>query len=895
MPLNFFSEENIRKCLELLNHSQCNLKFRLDIAAGCLDIDLNYLQESILSEQHNHLCYKYAASFLVIYTDVQSENKSLACQLAKDAYELLSENFFNSEHNLNSKFSTGVINLFQQRNNYDALSNKSLIVTGEKKAGIEPGFTALSSKDILLDLFEWCKADTEEIRRIIDLCSGDIEIIAHYLDQNCRSKSSEYLVKSDYHLISSNGKVSLKPEDVQRTSTVQACYKISNVVGELATDCAVWLKQGTAENKNISAVIEVFGANIASIFMQVPDYYLKPTYYIGPNKIPKLLIQSRILSGAQDLGFTPPTPIFGENCINGRSGNYYRARVVDPIGSLESVTDCRVKYEGFFLSLLLGDYDKIGSKLQNMMVLKTNTNSRTGESQFKMVGIDFGHAFNPDKKEIPILYNDGRANNVHLMVPNISALTDLPLSERIKEVFIIAKILGKEINLKTVEHYSDPDFTQQLSKVSANEIEKVIYDYIRAFEILQEMQNCSYDRLLRFLYNLIGTIRNDMELIYNAFESHLRLPPALVNLSQNLTKFTACYYGKASLRVGKSHGLQHILITDNNFSLCWTIKHVPDKQIYRCVLKCTDTKLFNRLQNFSADKALRLSCKGESIYLDFAKKDTKKVCAIFAESIIKKTFLNDDYLQITKANNFLKLHDLTQASWFNEQKLRLQFLFDETKITVTVECFEENLSHTPDFIQFFHDKFFSASCFCLKGTSRIQLVAPADESAEIYQTLLAIQCKCDFIVQLRRIRPLNTEVLCVDEEIKYPKEPYQEEASASNTDSEAEQELFCLLKSYESCITANCDPSFLGILRFFTSFDATTSQGMVSILKKLPHTDVDLDYLNTLFEERLKHLSNKSTNTTIYNYYLPELTLINQITQVIALQKERSSSNTFVI
>ena len=669
---------------------------KLEAAASYLGICLADFQAMYFVEQkREYLRYKYLLTEFELFLTTQEctpkkgsqsdIEKDIDCfrKLADEAYRILSQNqalFCDSKKV--SKYSYGISDIYKRSTHETSAQGRpeplgtnlagvveqgSVMVTGAKKAGIEPGFEALLHQDIVLCLDQKYRGNMDDIRACIFTHKADMaSIVSGPLSDEVLPS---YMYKGDYQSkSSSSGKVGLTATDVKRTTTIQKALKKNKYYGEIAVKFMVLAKTSESTEINKKAVLEVLGNDIASIFMPTQRQTLIKTTY--SNGRLKLMPKSTLLNEHEEFGVKNEDSVFAGGSNN--CDNYRGRRIGLPTKSnISTVTDNRIVNGGELLIPLIftGDYDKIGSSGQNLLTRLVRANHKTGKKEYELVGIDFGHTLQDPNPLIDNLLLDGRFKQPRQVFKNFSALSDFPFSE----------IMNGALKLVQMRE----------------EAEKVINDYISVFEELKikvvstlteydEVKE--YDEILACLRNTKSILSTDLlkfQTKFSPYIDHLDHSLIVINLANNLNKLCAAIEKKTSLRSPDNrHGLQHLRITDLNYDTFWEVALKQDEYIFTVTLDKEETAVeaLHSISRLLVDCSAqpRINLNKNNMTLNFKVSDLEDLDRALAEDNIKIQFHLEDYQIIKEAYEHLDLQDLMRAPWFNDNHLQLELIGDSS-------------------------------------------------------------------------------------------------------------------------------------------------------------------------------------------------------------------------
>ena len=755
---------------------------KLETAASYLGICLTDFQAMYFVEQkREYLRYKYLLTEFELFLSKQElkPRKESQSRIEKDiehfrnladrAYHILSQNqaLFSDSQTV-SKYSHGISDFYKRspheasaQGRYEPLGTElagtvqhgSVMVTGAKKAGVEPGFEALLHQDIVLCLDRKFRGNMVDFRACIITHKADMaSIVSGALSEEVLPT---YMYKGDYRCKNpSSGKVGLTTTDVKRTKTIQDALKTNKYYGEIAAKLMALAKTSESTEVNRNAVLEVLGNDIASIFMPTQRQTLIKTTY--ENGRLKLMPKSTLLNGHEEFGVQNENSVFAGGINN---HDNYRGRKIGfaTKSNISTVTDNRIINGGKLLIPLIftGDYDKIGSSGQNLLTRLVQTNYKTGKKEYELVGIDFGHTLREPNPLIDNLLLDGRFKQPPRQVfKNFSALSDFPFSEIIKGALILVQM--------------------------QEEAEKVINNYISVFEELKiktvstqteydEVKE--YDEISSCLHNTKSIMSADFlkfQTKYSPYIEHIDRSPTVIDLANNLNKLCAAIKKKTSLRSPDNrHGLQHLRITDLNYDTFWAITLKQDEYILTVTLDSKETAVeaLHCIGKFLIDCPVQpqINLNNNNIRIAFKVCDLEEIARALAEDNIKKQFHPEDYQAIRTAYEHLDLQDLMQAPWFKDHHLQLELTGDPSnsdayKISLKPE---EGKAFDPLFLTSLNHVFLNNDN---QGPDQSIIIRfSAAERVSIYKNLLSLQDNYEFalaeVLVDKAVDPLVDELL----------------------------------------------------------------------------------------------------------------------------------------
>lgn len=687
----------LNDCELKLNSSSESVK--LSTAMKLLNIkEIQFEKIPFIADKLAHLDYKYYLVFFEIhytnYSDSYWLNLEKFRKLAKQALTIIMNSKLITEHkDKYSKFAQGLSHIHQKSEHYESTSQPSesfsmddllasTLNVGPKKGGVEPGFMAEHRSDIVEWAVNLCEGDEEKLITFIDKYNGDFELIREEYRNNALI---EYMYKFDYQtkdkkLPDTPGetKVYLTAEDVQRTSNVQKTYNNwGKFAGEAITAIYVYSKESTAFQINKEAIQETLSNDIASMFMLVQKQKIFRTTY--SNGAFKIMARAAMIKKAEQLGDKNSRPLQGGD----DDTNNYRGRtLIMARNGITSLTDTSIINAPALLAPLLvtGDYDKIGSQGQNLLITLNSINKKTGEKTWNIVGIDFGHTFRGENPllEKKLILSDGRFRQPTFNHPfkNFSALTDGSVSNKMQGVFTIAKARGGiKISDAVVESYGS-QFAECIKQIPTGEGAVVCDNYIDTADTLSEL---NYDN--QYECGMISDAINqykkcmhsNMDKMLAVFKDNLQYPAKIIDLADHLNKRCATLQNKATLRShnGK-HGLNHLVIAEN-YLKTWTIKFNIENNQYTLSCPFTNTELNTIKPGFQKNRSANMSLQfiDDKLCLSFHKIHLDEICELFDETQLQHEYYNKDFESIQTGKIELRLQDLVKAPWFKEKNIEM--------------------------------------------------------------------------------------------------------------------------------------------------------------------------------------------------------------------------------
>lgn len=681
-----------------LNDSQ-SPAVKLSTAMKVLNIDeMQFEKIPFIADKQSYLHYKYHLVFFEIcianYDDKYWIQLDKFRRLAKQSYLIIQNSPLITKHkDLYSKFSQGLSHIHQKREQYEtSQSNESTmedlltstINVGPKKGGVMPGFMAEHLSDIVEWCVSFCENNEEKLITFIDTYQGNIEIIR----EKFKDEFNQYMYKfnfktNDITLPYASGQtnVYLDPEDVQRTSNVQKSYQWGELAGNITTAVYVYAKNTTAIEVNKEAICETLSNDNASMYMRVQKQKLFRTTY--SNDALKIMAQAKWEKGSEQFGDKHSKPLQGGN----DDTNNYRARMlVMPREGITSLTDTSILNAPALLIPLLitGDYDKIGSQGQNLLITLHSCNKKTGEKTWEIIGIDFGHSF---RNENPMVENnlilaDGRFSQTTFNpFKNYSALTDGSVSEKMRGVLKIAKARGSiKLSNNVINSYG-PEFSKSIQDIPSGEGAVICKNYADTIKTLSEL-NYDYEEecneLIKTIHQLNNRMQNNMDKGLKIFKDNLPHPANIIDLADHLNKRCATLLNKTTLRSrNKKHGLNYLVI-DINYRKTWKIEFNRDNHQYTLSCPYTSSELKIIIPGLNKIKSSNSAFEriDGKLCLSFHKIHANEICDIFHELQLQREYFGKDFIAVQTGKIELRLQDLIKAPWFLEENIEMDLMLN---------------------------------------------------------------------------------------------------------------------------------------------------------------------------------------------------------------------------
>lgn len=636
---------------------------KLSFAFHFLSIDeAKFNRIHTLAAKKKHLKYKYLKKEFAIIehkykSQISKEKRLELLSLAEEAYHIILQSHYIEAHT--DQYSASSIGLMEletrslyaedKNNPADQQSvklNQSIMQIGKKETGVEPGFEAIQAEDVI-HYVAGKFPDKYKRWDFIELYEGNIKTIhAQFKDE-----LPKYLIKLTYEIDDKKNKIMPDKTDLKRCKSIQDIYDKSIVIGNIATQVYQFTKACTTIQKNIEAVLEVLGNDIARNFgMKVQEQFL----YLGTykNQILKLMLKAKWIQHATTL-----KPMSGGQHNN----NYCVKDVVLIQDGIKSISDHSIQRLAEYLPLfiLLGDHDAIGSQGQNKLRLRND-----------LIGIDFGHVYQTN-------IIDKTAMNFEVMDPrfkNYTIFYDHSRSQIVRGLIKIARLSGLQLHESVVKSYGE-EFFKEVQGLSPNSEEKLFDDYIKKFsqlaeefqitdEISRENKKCCY-LIIKKLQEIKTCSQQTRLALLEKFKIYLQIESKLVDLIKNVEDV---FYGAENTTLRSEDGtvILHHLRRKNKKEMSWITEKSTQGEI----------KLIATFENHDDAKSAYInllewialsnsqvspvspSLIQNQINLTFAEQQYDLVCHLFKEYKIKSYFHPKDYAHY---NHYLDELELIQA------------------------------------------------------------------------------------------------------------------------------------------------------------------------------------------------------------------------------------------
>lgn len=659
-----------------------HFKAKSEKAADLLAINLVKFAQLAPKEKALFLDYKYTLihfSLAQIKNILNEEQITFIRDTAKQCKQLIASIKPSPDQFIYSKYAQGLSELYMRSGNFSEMSAAplvSVLAVGPKPAGIEPGFMAIHLQDVVAYLLDIYKDNEEELIAYINKYEGDTRTIYELNKDNTKKKiyKNNYHTKINYHHTAAtkppkypaSTPVFLDAKDVQRTSGVKNAYKHGEIVGNVVTKVVKYFKNSNAFDVNTGALAECLSTCIAQCFLPVGEQ--TPFVTEHTNGAIKIMNQATWLENVEDFG-SKKAPASG----GGDDTNNYRPRkLVKTRGQIQSITDNRILDLCSYLILMIffGDRDKMGSKLQNMMIRAVAQDEITGKRLFELVGIDFGDGFPAENPVLASLLPDGRFIQPKVPFKNFSALSDGSLKEKMEGVLLLAKFYGKAIDPAVIQSYSK-EFQARWKKLPEGEGQKICDSFIHAFRMLQEEDRklgkdnfAEYEAYIKDITVRKERMVRSMEKILAIFESYIHCPAPVIHLIDGINQYGAILMKKAALcSKDGTHGLHYPRIQSNYREYCAVSK---GDNIYTLTYK---------IPMEYAEKLWRVLDKGKNTEFFY---ENNKINICFSENKIPTIQVPlhqlPHYDDIVAGNKEIELQDAIEVPFFkkNHTEIKLE-------------------------------------------------------------------------------------------------------------------------------------------------------------------------------------------------------------------------------
>jgi hypothetical protein len=512
-----------------------------------------------LKEKQRYVEYKYLFSELQYFTACKTygfnDEHTIRVLASLDTlYTTLLEWGSSSQQSLmkEREHSFGLIDLELRRVVNKKQRPVSFAIVGDKEGGVEPGFKAVLTEDLVFYLSKLYPDRATRLERFYREYGGNLNTFY----QKHKESLPEYLVKQDYAL-TSLGLATPDKEKLKRTATMEKAYQVNKVWGELCLTGYQLLKTGSPLTKNCDAVREALANDLArASSMSVQEQTLCKSRY--DNGSLKLLLKGKWLKQAKTLA-----PLAGA----AREGDYnYRVTksLREPDGIVYLVNDSIVDLAVYYATLLVqGDYDAIGSSGKNKL-----------EVNKTLFGIDFGHAYQGSS------VIDSLLDSLHLPAEalktyqNFSIFYDSKRSELMKGVLIYAKLVGEPLSEDLLTLYGE-DFKTRMAAIKSGSLETIVAEYLAKFAELKEVEPQHAAAYTKIIATINATGRNVLassNKLVNRFKRILNLPPNIHDLLDSLDK-VSMGASRTSLRSADNTVLlKRVRIKEEAKRICWSAK-----------------------------------------------------------------------------------------------------------------------------------------------------------------------------------------------------------------------------------------------------------------------------------------------------------------------------------
>ena len=585
--------------------------------------------------------------------------------------------------NTDDSLSIGLRDL-ELRSVYDKANPRaSMVVTGSKKAGVEPGFEANLVEDLVFFL-EREYSDRKERLDYFYSQYGDLSALC----QQHATSLPKYLVKQDYSP-TVFGQVAPQKADLKRAKTIKKAYELHPAWGNVCVTAFRVYKTGNPVKINCYAVLEALANDLARASgMNVQDQRLYSATHRAmkgsdqeKNDL-KLMLKGRWLTNANTL-----SPLAGDD----RNGveNYRVEPILRKLKVIKFLTNDSIQdLASYFATIVVqGDYDAIGSNGGNKL-----------EVEGKLFGIDFGHAHREENILIDTLLPNFHIPAAQLKkYKNFSIFYDCKRSELMKGFLIYAKLAGPPIDEEVLREYG-VDFKKKIDGIKIGGIQKVFNDYIVKFEALAQNE----PQYSKHYQAILSEIKKTKKIVDNSIEKLLKKVGDKINLSPRVHDFLDCLE-KASL--GK-HGttlrspdrtvlLSHIRVIHEDMLIPWSVKIDGNKHTFSAPYS-GDEAMFvaNQLKMFFG-KRIAYSNRNGKLSFSCANAHLDALIVLLKEDNIKARFHPNDY-ELSLALNEEKALSKLANDLLNEYRCRLSLVqmeitadYLDYDLTINIENTEE--------------------------------------------------------------------------------------------------------------------------------------------------------------------------------------------------------------
>lgn len=635
--------------------------------------------------------YKYALThFELVKAEFTDATLQPLKNLFKQSVEIIREYLLaHPQNDKYCRFAQSLSTLHQRSGDYEKpIENEpteleaSVLQIGDKTGGVEPGFVATHYQDLIALLYQLLNHDEERIFDYINDYKGNIQALRARLQYLLPDYMYKLDYKTDETILTAPGetKVHLEERDVQRTNQIKSLYRdatgffgetIGTAIGNAASKIKVICKNSTSLDINIDAVLETLSNDFATIFMEAQAQKLFKTSY--PNTDLKLMPYSFLIKGAHQLG-SEKKPLVGSH---GDTCNYRANKLVMSQENVHYLSDdslvnpCRY----LFPLIYTGDFDKVGSQGQNLLVIPLSRDEYTGKPKYLIFGIDFGHTLKEKNRLIESLLVDGRFEQPSFRpFKNFSALSDGKLREKMEGLLILARLNGDAIDEAVVKSYGD-EFFDTYTAINSGVGNTLCENHIDAMQALQRSDprnSIVYEKIIKEIKNFQALMQDDLRRFIDKFKPYLEYEAPIIDLLDNLNKLTAATQKATTLLSENGEVvLNHLCIT-NDLNFPWVSNVSGDDYVLSCQLNTKSlTTLVTELQKWPTPLGFVITNTKEEIQLRFKGDDLQKVLECFSERKILETFHPDEYQAQCHAQRDIQLQNKTQAPWFLQHHLSM--------------------------------------------------------------------------------------------------------------------------------------------------------------------------------------------------------------------------------
>lgn len=512
-----------------------------------------------------------------------------------------------------------------------------LIKIGPKKEGVEPGYEGVLISDIL-HLLQKQYPDPKARANYIKQHQGNILSIYHDIKRQCH-ELPRYMVKLDFQVMKSNGKVRPEEKDLMRTEAYKAVPKLTVAQKPWLSFYGGW-KEEESYVKNSDAVLELVANDILGIFqgnIEAQKQTLYKTEY--DNGKLKILLKGEFITGAKTLG-----PLHGAQ----DEFNVYRVSSVEySINSIKYLSKNNIPHFGrLFLPILSQeDYDGIGRKGQNKL-----------EKDNKLFVIDCGHAYSAKNRVVHTLQHDFQFTHIFknenffgkpIKFKSYACFFDAPRRELMQGAFLMAKLNGEKLDSEVVKSYG-VDFVKTLATLNRDDDIKIFEHYKQFIASLkrQDHNNAKdYDAILKRLEESQLYAEEAKRVIVEKFKPYLTLNAHLIDFIENIEKAFAGEKN-TSLRSKDNMVLLNHLRIKHNAIMGWDIAHKEHSVILKPKITPGTPAQYKILDDiikkYHLSKLVTIVRDGSHIALEIKAQHFSSLQHTFNEDILKEEFHTKD-------------------------------------------------------------------------------------------------------------------------------------------------------------------------------------------------------------------------------------------------------------